>query len=324
MSMRYFVLLLAFLIPMSFSHGQALGGLDAITGNNIRLELSKTDITPFTDIVASLNDYASISQSMDINWQVDGKNIPEATNKREMTFTTKDVGQNTTVTAFVKQSNGVTVPVSLTVTPVFIDIILEPQTRTPVFYRGRALPSLFSTVNLTALVNGTINNSSDYIYRWQLNNTVLDKGSLMGNYKTSVETPYGAYNTISVVITRRDGSTVGSKTVSLPSVSPSLVFYEVNTLYGVKPIAKTNSVLLTDSNLRLLAEPYYLEINTYNHPGFLEWKLNNSKIPSGNQNPYETILSKPASVGNTNLSFRAGNQQGQMILQRAEGSLKVQ
>ncbi|KXJ98966.1 MAG: hypothetical protein UZ19_OD1000566 [Parcubacteria bacterium OLB19] len=302
--MKYFVLILTLFLPFTFTSAQTslnLGG-----NSELSIEFDTNYFTPFAEITASVNDYTQTSQTNKIYWKVDGKSVPEFNNQRSVKLNLKDLGEATNIQVFVENANKQTVTAKKTINPIYLDIIVEPQTRTPSFYKGRALPSYGSTVNLTAMINGNINNT-DYVYNWYLNDVHLDKGSVVGKYKTSAVLGMDDYNTVTLSISKTTGELLAKRVIEIAPVESELHFYEVNALYGANNIPILNSLNLIGNSAIVRAEPYYLDIKTYNKPQYIEWKVDGVRNPNRNNNPYEVTLARQGGSGKTEVGFHVRN-----------------
>lgn len=316
--MKYLLLLLTIFIPFTQSEAQTNMNIGGTGG--LEIEFDTNYFTPFSEVTASLNDYAQIAQTTKIYWKMDGKNLPEFNNQRSIKFKLKDTGEKTSLQAIVENTNKQTLSSTKTITPNYVDIIVEPQTRTPSFYKGRSLPSAYSTINLTAVINGNIN-STDYVYNWYLNDINLDKGNVIGKYKTSAFLGMNSYNTITLTINKTDGEVVAKRVIEIAPVEPELYFYEIDALFGINQKPIVNSLNLIGSSVIVRAEPYYLDLKTFNKPQYVEWKIDGIRSPNRNNNPYEATLVKPEVGGKTEISFHVRNLDD--ILQGVENSFIV-
>ena len=312
--MKYiFFAFLLLVAPVGFSHAQ-VGGSIIQDGASIKTEPAYPE--PASTITATLDDYSLASRVSGITWRIDGKVVAGTENDRSITLTTKTDGEETLVEAILAFGAGGSQVIRKTISPAFLDIIVEPQTKTPSFYLGRSLPSIGSTVNLTALLNGSIDNFDSYLYTWRVNNQVVEGGAVRGNNRISLTTPIGKVFLVTVDISTLTGGTIMRKTVELPSVEPTLRFYERSTLYGTSNKALT-SLNMTGESVTIKAEPYHLDIRTYNNPTFLEWELNGSRTDTPTGNPRgENFL-----TGSTEVGLHVRNLTE--LLQGTKGSFKI-
>ncbi len=316
--MKHLILFFALVFPFSFSYAQFN---PPTTGPSLTIDLESSYLKPFSKNSASLNDYSLGEQVNNIYWKIDGKTIVEATNKRSVDFFTKGVGNRTTVEVFIETGSKKTLSAMRVIDPVYLDIVIEPQTRTPAFYKGRALPSIDSTINLTALVNGTSLTADNYIYNWYINEENIETGSIRGNYKTSTKVPIGGYVVITLSITDLQGQQIARRSVELSYSDPVVLFYEVNALTGIKSVPINKNFNLIGNSTNVKAEPYYLDLNTYNKPDMVEWKIDGMRSPNRGGNPYEVTLAKQGGNGVTKVNFHVRNLTD--ILQGAESDFNI-
>lgn len=272
-------------------------------------------------VTISLNSYGSSVYNSNIVWRYDGELVADATNKRTIQVVAGDFGEKNTVVASLVSQSGSERQVSTAIEPGYIDIVIEPQTRVPNFFKGRALPSIGSSINATALVNNGNSNQSNLIYTWRLNNKVLANGPIRGTNQITFEMPRGSQSTLSLEIINVNGEVVGRKAIILDSVRPELVFYESNALYGSSHNSIVNSLILLGANATILAEPYFIDSRTYNNPDISEWKIDNSSRTVSAGNPYEITIQKLQDGGSSRVNFHVRSTTE--VLQGAEDSIEI-
>ena len=321
--MKYLVLSLALLfVPANFISAQINANtLNNIGGSNPSIDLEPAYPGPNSEVTASINDFALSTQASGVVWYLDGKKISEASDQRSIKVRTKEMGETMNISAVLQIKGANTLTIEKNITPIYLDIIVEPQTRVPNFYQGRALPSLGSEVNLTAIVNGGEITPENLTYQWRLNNKVIGEGSLRSKYKVSVPISYGANSTVSLIVSKLNSEIIARKDVSLPSIEPKVLFYEINTLYGTKQIPINKSFSLISNTGSIHAEPYFLDILTYNRPSMIEWKIDGTRTPNTGTNPYEITLTRQGGQGSSQVDFHVRNLEG--LLQGTQGSVNI-
>src|SRR3989344_1207088 len=278
-------------LPISVTYAQ-IG--TSITEPGISIKTTPAYPEPNTSFTSSFDDYSSIDRVTNITWRVDGEVLTEAANLR-----------------IIKQ----------TVTPRYLDIIVEAQTKTPYFYLGRSVPSVGSAVNLTAVLSNSAVDSNNLLYTWRMNNTVIGGGAQRGKNKTSITTPPGSEFLIGLEVSTLTGEILARRTVSIPSVSPSLHFYEKSSLYGLSNRSVT-SLNLTGDSVTMQAEPFNLDIETYNNPDLVEWKINNVVVQNPNTNPYEiTLTAENQTFSASTIDFHVRDLNS--LLQGVRGQFKL-
>ena len=278
-------------------------GANAFVNTDLSLEIQPTFPQPNQEVTLTLNDYGGSYYGASLEWFKDGALIPAATNQRALTMTAPPIGEEVTISVVLKTSNGLTTSVKQVIAPVYADIIVEPQTHVPGFYKGRALPSAGSTVNLTALLSDGAMMGNDYMYTWRVNEEVLEGGPLRGRNRISFVAPQDKDLMVSLEVTRPSGETIANRSLYVASVTPELHFYEVNALYGVDNRTIRNNFTMIGDSATIKAEPYYLDSKVFNRPEILEWKINQDKVTNQSGNPYELTLEKTGSSGKAKIMF---------------------
>lgn len=276
---------------------------------------------PQSTFTAKVNDYSLAAPTNSIVWRVNGEVVPDS-NTRNITLEAGRAGERMLIEAFLVQAEDQAVTLTKNLTPVYLDIVAEPQTRTPAFYQGRSLPSIGSQVNLRAILNGLNIPAQDLMYSWSVNNSFVNGGPLRGLNSSSVTVPRGNAFLVSLSISNLNGTELVRRDIYLPSVKPEVHFYEKTALYGLDN-KSLNSFNLISNSATLVAEPYYLDLQTYNQPSLLEWEVDNKEQISNSNNPYEITLGRPTGVGSgrSQLDFHVRNLAE--LLQGTRGDLRV-
>ena len=313
-SVKYsFIFLSFFLLPL-YCGAQFAGN---IAGPEFSLELQPAYPSPGEVVTVTLKDLRNNDVGSEINWYLDDRAIPEAKNQREVRLNAGEVGK----TQIVRVSSG-GISASAQIRPLYLDIIVEPQTHVPHFYQGRPLPSLGSAVNLTALLSDGSMLSNNLLYSWRVGDVVLEGGAIRGRNKISFFTPMGETIIISVQVSQIDGTMIARRSFTIPSVLPQLRFYEVNTLYGVSKKAIAGTFSLIGNSATVVASPYYLDSKVFNNPDISTWSINGSAAPATGNNPYEVTLQRTGLSGSAILNFHVRSTD--IILQGARGSITTQ
>lgn len=284
---------------------QALGGGPA-------LEFSPAYPPPNSSAVVTLNNYAGSAEENSVTWRVNGKEQPLAKNQRELIFTTGKPGERIIIEALTSRGR-----LQKALVPQYVDLIVEPQTRVPSHYQGRALPSVGSTVNVTAVTSDPAP-TQNLTYTWRLNGVALSSGPVRGQAQVSFTMPVGG-GTLEVLIESTAG-VVGAQNVQLMNTDPFLHFYSYNSLYGLSLIPIRSSLTLVGNSATVRAEPYYLDLRTFNNPDIAEWSGGEGLSATRGSNPYELTLVRGSAP--TSASFHVRNLTD--VLQGAQGSFGVQ
>ncbi|NCN12027.1 hypothetical protein GW937_01765 [Candidatus Kaiserbacteria bacterium] len=272
-------------------------------------------------VTATINDYRSSSFGSDLIWVLDGKIVPGTKNKRTITFTAGELGASQAIEVVLTKGEGQNEKLKAVIKPIYLDIIVEPQTRTPDFYIGRALPSMGSVVNATALISGDNTPVSDLVYTWRIGQNVIEGAAIRGQNQVSYTTPMSNKEILSVEIAKIDGTIIAKRFVLIPSVEPVIQFYELSPLFGISNKVISDSIPLIGNSTIIKAEPYYLDSRVYNNPAIIEWKLGGIVTSNQSKNPYEITLERTWAGGSTGLEFHVRDTK--QVLQGAKGSTRI-
>jgi len=133
-----------------------------------------------------------------------------------------------------------------------MDLVVEAETYTPHFYRGRAEPVAGAIMRLVALPEDT---TAVVKYRWQVGGKTISEDS----QTIRVTAPSGVNEVVvDVSALDKNGNVAGRTTNYVPLSTPSLSFYEVNPLRGVSAIAITSNLTLIGDEVTVHSEPYFI------------------------------------------------------------------
>ena len=304
-----------------FSVQTASAQLGSTLNEQESIALSNEFPRPGETFTASLNVFNSFWRNASIEWVIDGSRIENVSNRREIELEAGTAGKNVRIQAILTQANGATLTLTKDITPVYLDIVIEPQTHVPVFYKGMPLPSIGSIVNATALIDTGRLRNDDLVYTWRVNQTVLEQGPIRTRNTVSFEMPRGNRATLYLTVNEPSGTLVAQRAIYIPSVYPELHFYEESSLYGPSITAVDKTILMVGNSLTLLAEPYNLDVRVFNNPDVHEWKLGSNTLSNQDSNPYQVTLQRNSSGGVSNVQFQVRSLE--QILQGASGATNI-
>lgn len=289
---------------------------------NFSIELRPENPKPGETVIATVNDFSLGISGATIKWQLDGEEVPDSTNKRSIEFTAGSLGDTMNLSVLLLPQGGIPLSTTREITPSAIDIIVEPHTYIPDFYLGRGLPSLNSSVSLTAIVHSD-KKASELSYVWRLNNKTLGGGSITNNNKMDTVVPLGRQMVVSVEAIDRSGAIVAKSAFSLPIVQPEIYFYEVNALKGLVRLPIQDKLTMIGSETTLQAVPYNLGTDMLNSRPLLEWELNGVLQETNFANPLRiSIVNDGFSQGESNLGLHIRNLEN--LMEGVQGSLRIQ
>jgi hypothetical protein len=318
--MRLFFILFLFIFG-TFSHtASAQLDMQELVSPELLLETEPEYPRPGEEVTISINDYRGGTYGSNVTWLYDGKVVDSAENRRSVTIVAGALNVPTKVEAVLSKPSGGREVLSTTIRPVYLDIIIEAQTRVPDFYLGRSLPSIGSMVNATALVNdGRMRN--DLVYTWSLDRKVLEGGPIRGRDQVSFAMPMGDNAILSVQATEPSGRILARRAIFVPSVQPSMNFHEVSALFGVRQSPIDSELILVGNTATVQAEPYHLDTRVYNNPDVAQWKIDNSSQSNTGGSPYQITFQQTGLNGSVKLGFQVRDTT--QVLQGANDSIRV-
>jgi len=248
----HLLLVLLFAIPL-FAYGQSLS-----PGTDATLSTDPAYPAPNSTITVHLEAYSVNLNGAQIQWFINGAEDASAANARSVSIETGESGSETRVRAVVTTGGVGTFAVEKAISPSAIDLIVEPNTRTPSFYKGRTLPAADEAVTVTAIPHVAGDPSANsLVYTWTLGDTVLEGGAVQGLSRVTFTMPRRD-EYLYVEVSNSSGRVLGGNAILLSAASPELYFYEDNPLRGIRENAIGSELILSDSETTVRAEPYYV------------------------------------------------------------------
>lgn len=237
--MKYFVpLLLATALSPLFVSAQT-SDIQGVINSAVSLAILPSTPGPNQSVTAELQSSSIDLDTSTITWKVNGKTAQSGQGEKTFSLTSGAVGSQTTVSAIISESGGGSLTESITFSPGEVDLMYEGGGYLPPFYKGRALWANEGQITFFAVphilnANGTTINPKTLIYKWIQNDTVLGDSSGAGkNSLTLNDTILSLPQAIEVDILTSSNTTVATQSINLTPISPSLLIYENNPLYGV-------------------------------------------------------------------------------------------
>ncbi len=201
-----------------------------------------------------------------------------------------------------------------------VDLLWQADTYTPPFYKGRALWSNQSGITFVAVPTG-LGNPSNLNYRWTRNGTVL--GSISGPGRSTMrysDSILGRAQTVSVDVISSTQEILASASVSLRPITPSILVYENNPLYGYMFHKEASGGYeISDIEVTFSIFPLFFTAS-HRMDGLVgyEWRANNGAKENSNSATYRI---PEGSSGTAQISAKAASSA--MVLQEAAKSFSV-
>lgn len=295
-------------VTTPFVHAQLSGsGLSGVR-NDVQLRVTPQYYEPNTEVTINLNDYSINTNGATIQWFVDGREMTDARNQRSLTTLVGELGETSNVRTLITLPNGSRVPAATTLQPIRVDLLVEADTLTPAFYRGRSLPSSGSLVRVTAIpFTGTATPPEQFSYTWEVGRDVISGGSQIGQNTVTFSPKFSMSVPVQVTVFDSNGVRLTSRSVTVPIRKPELHFYEVNPLRGLQTNALSQNQVFQGNEMQIRAEPYYINRIQDMNDFHIEWKLNGRTVTNDADDPQQITLRRQGTSGNAQLNFHIRN-----------------
>lgn len=294
--------------------------------DEIIVTISPKNPQPYEDVSINISSYATDLSKAVISWQMDSKTVLSGIGETDYSF--KALGPNTT-TSFnitIRPVGAVsTITKNFSISPSEIELLWESvDGYTPPFYRGKALPSRGGIIKAVAIPNtDTIkSNSGNISYAWKNNDSaVTDASGYNKNSFIFSNDLFDTENTITVIASSVSENYNAEKTITIPSYSPSVLFYKKSPTEGVLyNTALANNTIMQEDEMTLVAIPYFLAINGNESSFNYKWTINGDPINTPS-NPMELTIRPTSRGGYADIGITI--ESISKLFQIATGQLKI-
>lgn len=274
----------------------------------LNIETNPLNPGPNQDITVRAESYLSDLNKAVITWSVNGRPFTKGIGKTTFKFSNGGPGETTKLGIAIVTNEGQNITKELVFNPVGVTILWEADTYTPPFYRGKALVSPQAEIRAVAVPDITnAKNALDagnLVYVWQKDGSNVPELSGYGKntFTFTGAKPYSKSD-IRVRVSSLTDTIASEMRLSIPLVSPFILFYENHPLLGVwynRPIGK--DLKLNHKELSLSAEPFFFSNSSPEQNDFrYTWTVNGSKIP--NSGRIITFQNEKGTAGTSQISF---------------------
>jgi len=217
--------------------------------------------------------------SATVTWTQDGAIVKQGVGERTYSFTTRGLGEPTTVRVSISSTQGI-YSQTFTFNPSRVHLIWEADTTVPQLYRGKALYSPGSNYKVVAFP--TVYSGSARIlpsalsYQWRLADEPVANQSGLGRSTfamTGDQLQAGEDISVDVYYGTKK---VGRGQVFISSIEPQILFYQRDALRGVLyDAALPGAISLTGREITVQAEPFYFSTGAQRSGNIpFAWTLN--------------------------------------------------
>jgi hypothetical protein len=255
-------------------------------------------------VIATAESFSTDLNRATLTWRVNGTLIEQGLGRTQISFTTGSIGKTTTVSLSASLAEGTQAQKTLSITPADVDLILESNSYTHPFYKGKSLPPPNSTITLIAVPHfktsgGARLNERNLIYTWSDTGKTLGPASGTGKNTLTVTGPQIFRNkTYTVTVRSQDGSLVATRSLTVAPSSNTVHMYEAHPLLGaLLEMSLFGSVPIRGSEMSVLVEPYHFSTTERTSTNVqYSWSLNGSRTDNpGNDMGIMTL--RPSGTG---------------------------
>lgn len=318
--MKRSLVLVGVFCVVTFTGAFSIAGAQGVATGNFAITTNPSYPEPHDRIDAKLITGGQDRLGAALSWYVDGVEETSCKNESSCPVTVGGAGSETVLSAHLTLASGQIRKVERTIVPTRVDLVVEALTDTPVFYKGRTLPSGQSTIRAVALpFSGTA--PSRLTYSWSLDGKPLPGGSQMGKDTVTFTMPFGGSGRIAVTVTDEQGRTISKKSTEIRTVDPLIVFYEDNPLRGLSRMALPKGYQLIGEEVTVRAESYFMNTGMQNSNTDISWQINGEPVNNPSDDPQTITLRSGGGAGNFRVGFFMRNLDG--LLQEVRDSFMV-
>lgn len=262
-------------------------------------------------VVIKLDGYGFDISGTQITWVVDNEIKRQGLGLNSFVTKVGNLGTQTRVIAIVDISSTRRVIKSIIFQPAELSLIWESDSYIPENYKGVALPSLNSNIQVSAIPNfinpnnGLIIDPKEIRFDWerdfnkQIRNSGLGRDTFSFNLTRSTR--------IKVTATHPESKLTQVKEITINPFIPELIIYQLFPLEGLRLQSIENETILnSNTETTLQAIPYFSnKINNFN------WYINNNRNAS-----YESIINfiTPRERGSFTIKTETDNLEKEIII----------
>lgn len=255
-----------------------------VSGDDISVETIPENPKPYENINIQLVSYATDLNKAMIQWQAGSSVLSSGYGKTSISYTTGAPNSITIIDITITPENSFDKIVKrLTINPSEVDLLWEaPDSYTPPFYKGKALPSGESVIRVVALPNTkTLKNGKDnVVYTWKNNGNSVSTTS--GYNRDSYVFQNDVLKTIekiSVVASSVDSRYNAQGSIDIPIRKPEILFYKKSETEGILyNNALKGEADISEDEVTLVAIPYFMSIIGNEQYMEYNWSINGKSI----------------------------------------------
>ncbi|HEY4496043.1 MAG TPA: hypothetical protein VJC04_01660 [Candidatus Paceibacterota bacterium] len=297
--------------------------------SNISLRITPEFPGSFTNVKVTLDALGIDLDRAKISWFLNDQLSKTGIGDKSFNFQTGATGEESRLVASVETITGEKINTATTIIPAEANLIWEPLTYTPPFYKGKRLYSYESPIKIIAIPeiieNGRRLDPKELVFKWKENYKLIQSASGAGKDSITIRSSAPLRPTVvSVEISTLNNSITAMGNLTAESIRPQILFYENSPLYGVLwNRALISPFGLTRKEISVLAVPYFFGVQSATDPALqYDWNLNGSPVASNGAKNTLALRQESEQAGTALLGLKIANTSG--IFQFNNGSVSIE
>jgi hypothetical protein len=309
-------LFIAFMVVLSFPYVSSAQITNSQTTSGSSITIVPENPKFGDTVTASLKNIYKNLNIVKISWYVDNIFKKEGIGMTSFSFDLSKKPQAVTVKAVIDLTDSVGA-IEKTIQPRDVDLIFEPQSYTPYFYKGSPLFIVQGTMKIIALptifIDGQKIPDSSLSYTWMRNGIVDESASGRGK-NTFIFTGNGISDDtdIDLIVQDDNKKVTAEKIMSILPASSKILIYENSPLYGILFNRALTGIIDMGSKeeIDIVAFPFNFDVNTPDSSDLnLVWSINNKSYnTSGKKNTLVLKQVDTSGSGSSNVSISIENR----------------
>ncbi|MDA1334910.1 MAG: hypothetical protein O2794_02750 [bacterium] len=298
--------------------------LNRVMGD-LQMNVDSKNLSPGKTITISAHTDSVDKRLIDYTWYHNGKSVLSGVGSATYSLTLGPIGTLESLRLVaISPDKSVTKEISKDIYPARAHMTWFSDSKTPVWYRGKALLPPGSEINFAVVPEVQIGNArispNALIYEWSINDGQFSKspevsGVGKNTFKAKITTVQNSEYKVTVRVRDQLRRVSHEEQIVVLSHLPEMHFYELDSLYGLITWRELqNAQLISGDTVAIQAEPFFLPFVDLSNIDY-EWRINRNRIDNRDKkNRIFRFSTEEGSSGRQDIFLQYSNRSN--ILQR--------